>query len=119
MIEHPCPFYIWLHSLLAEALNASNFRKLRKAEVQLRRIHLPRTPGNRAKKKGQGLHQALSTFASSLDFYYMRSVVNDQEKSEASGSAARSPGPSCGPRATQSLNNRCTCFCASSFCPSV
>jgi hypothetical protein len=21
MIEHPCPFYIWLHSLLAEALS--------------------------------------------------------------------------------------------------
>jgi hypothetical protein len=79
---------------------------------------LPRNPVNRAKKKGQGLHRALATFASSLDFFYMLSVVNDQEKSEASGLAARSLGPSDGLRATPSLNS-CTCFCASSFCPSV
>jgi hypothetical protein len=28
----------------------SNFRELLKAEVQLRRIHLPRTPVNKGKK---------------------------------------------------------------------
>ena len=47
----------------------------------------------KGKEEGRGLHSGPGHLASSLDLFYMLPVVNDQEKSEASGLPATSVTP--------------------------
>jgi hypothetical protein len=43
MIGHPCPFYIWLHSLLAEALRSSVLPWVSDVLCAMTHIHSPKT----------------------------------------------------------------------------